>query len=236
MNDIRRVAVTAAPCAAGSGEGPIEVPRPTTIVDAIANGSGVRGDGTCAVLGADGDICAELPWPRVHERARRIATVLAGAGIGPGRRVGLLADTGLDLVCTVQAVWLRGAAVTVLPPPTRRVNTLHAVMADAGLHAVVADPLALPLLRAAPDRPALVALPELAARAVSAVPAVVHLPEPADLAVLQYTSGSTRTPRGVPVTHAHLAANIEAINTATAHTDALRTGCSAGSPCTMTWA
>jgi acyl-CoA synthetase (AMP-forming)/AMP-acid ligase II len=45
--------------------------------------------------------------------------------------------------------------------------------------------------------------PQTAAR-----PAPVTRPEPGDLAILQYTSGSTRTPRGVPVSHAHLAANL----------------------------
>ena len=61
------------------------------------------------------------------------------------------------------------------------------------------------------------ALADLAARAESMAPAVAHLPDPGDLALLQYTSGSTREPRGVPVTHRHLAANVEAIKAALGH-------------------
>jgi fatty-acyl-CoA synthase len=193
----------------------------TTIVDVIAAGPGLRrdGGGSCAVLDTAGLIAAELPWTGVRERARRIATVLADVGIGAGQRVGLLADTSLDLVCTLQAVWLAGAAVTVLPPPTRRANTLHAIMSDAALHAVVADPIAMDMLRRAPDPPLLLSLPEVAMLADRAKPAAIHHPDGRDLAVLQYTSGSTRSPRGVPVTHAHLAANVEAINSATDHSD-----------------
>ena len=36
-------------------------------------------------------------------------------------------------------------------------------------------------------------------------------PKPADIAVLQYTSGSTSDPRGVAVTHANLAHNLATI-------------------------
>jgi fatty-acyl-CoA synthase len=92
-------------------------------------------------------------------------------------------------------------------------------MSDAALHAVVADPIAMDVLRRAPDPPLLVSLPEVAMLADRAKPAAIHHPDGRDLAVLQYTSGSTRSPRGVPVTHAHLAANVEAINSATDHSD-----------------
>jgi fatty-acyl-CoA synthase len=60
-------------------------------------------------------------------------------------------------------------------------------------------------------------LADLAAAATAAPAAVPVRPDPADLAVLQYTSGSTREPRGVPVTHRHLAANLDAIMVATDH-------------------
>jgi fatty-acyl-CoA synthase len=178
-----------------------------TVVDAIADQA--NGTGTLAVLGGDGGVAVSLPWSAVHERARRMSTVLAGVGIGPGSRVGLLGDTTIDLVAALQAVWLCGAAVTVLPPPTRSGDNLAAIAADADLHLVVAD--------TAPPGMEVMDLADLAAGATAAPAAVPVRPDPADLAVLQYTSGSTRDPRGVPVTHRHLAANLEAIKLATDH-------------------
>lgn len=212
-----------------------------TVVDALLDRSGGHAD-PLTVLGDGGAATSTTTWAAVHDRARRMAAVLSAGGpggargrgarrqrrgIGPGRRVGLLADTGADLVAALQAVWLTGAAVTVLPPPAGRgrrayAEQLRAVVTDAGLDLVLvgttgpAEPaasehgggLARPALATAPE---LVPLAELAAAAGAAEPAPAHRPDPADLAVLQYTSGSTRTPRGVPVTHRHLAANVAAI-------------------------
>jgi fatty-acyl-CoA synthase len=179
-----------------------------TVVDAITD-QAAKGTGTLAVLDGSGEVAVSMPWSAVHERARRMSAVLARVGIGPGSRVGLLGDTGVDLVAALQAVWLCGAAVTVLPPPTRSGDNLTAIAADARLHLVVAD--------AGPPGIEVMDLAELAAAARAAPAAVPVRPDPADLAVLQYTSGSTRDPSGVPVTHRHLAANLDAIKVATDH-------------------
>src|SRR5262245_23492106 len=83
-------------------------------------------------------------WAEVHDRARRLAATLRQRGVGPGCRVALLADTSVDVVVAVRAVWLAGAAVTMLPLPTRpdaegyRAQ-LHRVVADAGPHLVITD-------------------------------------------------------------------------------------------------
>jgi fatty-acyl-CoA synthase len=188
-----------------------------TVVDAIASG-GLGGDLT--VLDADG-AAVGLSWAEVHRRARRVAAVLAGDGFGPGSRVALVADTSVDLVVVLQAVWLAGGAVTVLPPGTGVLNRdrIRAVSADAGLDLILTDGTG-PDLVVAGDGPRTTvtgSMGEVIDRAAAARPIRVAGPDPADLAVLQYTSGSTGQPRGVPVTHAHLAANLAGIRTATQH-------------------
>jgi len=190
-----------------------------TVVDAIASRGGDAG--TLTVLGAD-STAHTVGWSDVHDRARRVATLLLQHGIGPGTRVGLLADTSVDLVTTLQAVWLVGAAVTVLPLPARQcddvyLSQLSRVIMDARLGlVVVGHPLQAFARRLAALTPT-AALAELVVRARSAEPATPVVPSATDLAVLQYTSGSTREPRGVPVTHGHLAANLAAIRVATRH-------------------
>ncbi|GIJ57312.1 AMP-binding protein [Virgisporangium aurantiacum] len=187
-----------------------------TIVDDILDRAG--GAGTLTVAGAD-----PVGWARLHDSARRMATVLAAAGVGRGSRVGLLGEPSTHLVAALQSVWLAGASVTVLPPPSARpsgraaADRLGPVVADAGLDPVIVDDR-LTAVGADAVRPAgLIPLSQLVARARDAVPAVVRRPEPADLAVLQYTSGSTRFPRGVPVRHAHLAAQLVAIRDMIGH-------------------
>jgi fatty-acyl-CoA synthase len=189
-----------------------------TVVDAIMAHCGP--EAALTVVGVSGGAIT-VPWVEVHHRARRMAAVLAGAGLGRGCRVGLLGDTTVEQVCALQGVWLAGGAITVLPLPTRAdqpgyLEAVLAVVADAGLDLVVIDELMAPAT--APLAAAGTAVMALAAlvRAADATPAANPVrPDPADLAILQYTSGSTRAPRGVPVTHAHLTANLAAIRTAT---------------------
>jgi fatty-acyl-CoA synthase len=183
-----------------------------TVVDAIADQAG--GTGTLTVLDSAAQPVEALPWWAVHDRARRMSSVLAEFGLGPGCRVGLVGDTSADLVAALQAVWLTGGAVNLMPPHGRGGSEAHAeylraVVADAQLHLVIGDVPELPTQT--------LSLTELADRAQTARPARPHRPAPGDLALLQYTSGSTRTPRGVPVTHGHLAANIDAIKIALRH-------------------
>ena len=103
-----------------------------TIIDAIEARGGA---GTLTVLAADGTT-RTATWAAVHDRARRLAEVLNRRGVGRGDRVCLLADTSVELVAAVQATWLAGAAVTMLPLPVRTADAayrarLERLLADA---------------------------------------------------------------------------------------------------------
>lgn len=159
-----------------------------TIVDSIVDYPGRLG--TLTVLGAGAE--PAVGWAELHQRARRMASVLVGAGVGRGGRVGLLGETSVALVTALQAVWLVGAAVTVLPRLGRRTRweRLHPVLVDADPDLVVTD------ARPAPPGIRAISLAELARWARAAPAWEVRRPDPTDLALLQYTSGSTRSPRG----------------------------------------
>ncbi|MCP9618836.1 AMP-binding protein [Nocardia otitidiscaviarum] len=184
--------------------------RPATVVDAIVRNAG---DATLTVLDGDNPGAA-VSWAAVHRRALRLATVLRAHGIGPNRRVGLLGDTSVELVAALQAVWLGGAAATMLPAvlpgsPGVHARTVAAMVGDARLDLVIVDTRIASVTRLVPAR--VLPLADLVTAAATAEPITPPRPAPESLALLQYTSGSTRAPRGVAVSHAHLSANIAAI-------------------------
>jgi fatty-acyl-CoA synthase len=190
-----------------------------SVIDAIAAERG--GPEAVTVIGAQGSEIT-VSWTEVHHRARRMASALAAVGVRRGSRVGLLGDTSLGLVTAVQATWLAGAAVTILPRPTdignhRQLTGLPAIVEDADLNLVIVDRGIAINDAELSTGVRVVACSDLERRAAQELPAEIGHADPQDLAVLQYTSGSTRNPRGVPVTHGHLAANLEAIKAAFNH-------------------
>src|SRR5688500_5180992 len=60
-----------------------------------------------------------VSWARLHDDARRMAAGLQARGIAPGSHVAILGATTRPLVTAIQATWLCGATVIVLPLPMR---------------------------------------------------------------------------------------------------------------------
>ncbi len=190
-----------------------------TVVDAITGGGG--GPGTLTLLDEKANATEALAWHEVHDLARRMSGVLGRYGVGPGSHVGLAGRTSTTIALALQSIWLSGGCLTVLPPAedgssrTRKENARR-IAADAGLTAVLATDGADDLESAMPGTRVL-RLEKLLAEAKASPAAPVHHPASSDLAVLQYTSGSTRTPQGVPVTHGHLMSNVEGIRASLKH-------------------
>lgn len=137
-----------------------------------------------------------LSYAELYRRARVLAGLLRGRGVGPGTKVAVLLERGVELVVTVLAVGMSGAAYVPLDPdaPPRRL---------AGQVA---------------DVPLLVTTAELAARVgpgihtvdLSAVDwrAAEALETPGPLAYAIHTSGTSGRPKTVAVSHAALAARV----------------------------
>src|SRR6201995_6114992 len=94
-------------------------------------------------------------WGEVHERARRIAGGLAAAGVGPGDAVGVLAGFPVEIAPTAQALWMRGASLTMLHQPTPRTDlavwaedTMNVIAMIEASAVIVAEPflVAIPVL------------------------------------------------------------------------------------------
>jgi acyl-CoA synthetase (AMP-forming)/AMP-acid ligase II/acyl carrier protein len=155
-------------------------------------------------IGLDGEVRV-VSYAQVAARAAALAAQLDGCGDGPA----LLAyPAGPDYAIAVFAGFLAGRPVVpAYPPGTSSPDR-------ARLSAIVTD-----------ARPAVVIAPEVH-QDLAAIPAALSVPggeadatswgrphasDRQGIAVIQYTSGSTSTPKGVLVRHDSLAANTAAI-------------------------
>jgi len=134
--------------------------------------------------------------------AGRVAGWLA-ARIAPGDRVLLAAGPGPGFLrCYLGA--LRAGAVVVLANPGYTAAELAHLVTDSGARIAFADagPAEQLATLAGPPDTVLVTDPDCAGRPLPPVP------QPGDLALLAYTSGTTGRPKGVPLTHRQLATSI----------------------------
>lgn len=158
----------------------------------------------------------DVPWRRLLDDARMLATTMQSRGVGWGERVALLGVTSRQLITAIEATWLSGCAVIVLPLPVRAASPeeyaaqtrTRIQLGDVSL--VAGDPELLALLGGEPGVPAL-SFDELmgssAGEATYARP-----PEDDDAtAILQFTSGSTSDPKGVVIPRRCVLDNIRAI-------------------------
>lgn len=167
---------------------------------------------------------SQLTYAELDRWARCIGARLQSLGAG-GQRVLLLYPTGTEYIAAFFGCLYAGAvAVPVFPPrPNRTLDRLQAIVTDA--HATIA--LTTPAVFSK-VKPSLLATPELSAMQwlttdVFDESLAGNWQEPSidgdTLAFLQYTSGSTASPKGVMVSHGNLLHNQRVIKTACQHTE-----------------
>lgn len=189
-----------------------------TVVTRLEAAAGGRG-GITFVGAAAGDGTADpVEWSRLHDEARALGAALQARGAQPGSHVALIGPTSRPLVTAIQATWLTGSTVVMLPLPMRLgsieefVAQTKARIRHADTDVVVVDPELAPFL----DTPAgttVVGLDELATEAARRPPDHLHaVPDDPDrLVILQFTSGSTADPKGVMLPDRSVRANVDAI-------------------------
>ncbi len=153
-----------------------------------------------------------VPWSVLHDDARAMAVALAERGAGPGSTVGILGPTTRDLVTTIQATWLAGATVAMLPLPMRLgsmdefIDSTRRRIENAEIDLVLVDPLLSEFVPAD-----LTTTPFADLHGRSGADYVAPVIDPDSLAILQFTSGSTSDPKGVMLPHRCVTANLDAI-------------------------
>ena len=169
---------------------------------------------------ARADLVRAYPFSELAADARRHAAHFIAEGVQPGDRIALIAETGAGFAAAFFGAIYAGALPVPLPLPTSfggreayvdqiRVQLTSCdplmLLSPPGLHDIVKD--AATGLCAAHDWD----------EWFSGEAPEVALPKakPTDIAYLQYSSGSTRFPHGVAVTHEALLANLSAHATCT---------------------
>lgn len=141
-----------------------------------------------------------------------MAAGLQARGIKPGDHVGILGPTTRSLVTAIQATWLSGACVVMLPLPMRMasieafITQTRARFAHADCVTVLIDGQFSEFVTPLETDPPFLELADLPGDAS----AYVRPPDdPSALAVLQFTSGSTSDPKGVMLPHEQICNNLD---------------------------
>jgi fatty-acyl-CoA synthase len=151
-------------------------------------------------------------WAELYADAARLAGGLADRGVGPGSHVALLGPTTRRHVTLIEAVWLAGATLVVLPLPMRLssiddfVERTRRRIRQADVVLTLVDPDLVPFVVPEPGDPPVCSYDDLATGVATVRPV-----DPASLAVIQFTSGSTDDPKGVMLPHRTVCANLDAI-------------------------
>ena len=162
------------------------------------------GDTSLAIATRAGDGWSELTYGELDLMSAAMADALAGAGVGPGDPVALLAEPGGDWAGAFLGI-VRAGAVAVLLDAKLTDEELAPLCRRSHLAAAVVAPSHAPRW---PDR----SIPVLAP-SITATAGATDRPEASraadDPAVLVWTSGTTGAPKGVTLSLANLAYVVE---------------------------
>lgn len=157
----------------------------------------------------------------------QVRNLLKKSGVEKGDRVAIFLETSVELVATILGTWAINGITTILPNrwPKRMESIwekrLAAILATAEPSAIVLhDELVARFQVFLSSR----------SQAIESAPVIIRasdvrhclkgssevgpfdLPEPDDVAHIQFTSGTTGAPKGAPVTHGQLLGHLQLIN------------------------
>lgn len=216
--------------------------RMHSVVDVLRLRAEHQADHIAFIHLVDGEtIEQKITYGQLYQRATEIAAALA-LRQPVGKRVLMLFESGLDYIVALFATFMSGAiAVPSFPPiGSRALQRLASITADASPQIVLTNQrfsrMQNRLLPALGDSFVLdhwLDIDELPSEAMVDIAGKAdaqtsgHVIASQDLALLQYTSGSTGSPKGVMLTHGNLLSNCHFLGADRLnHQDGERVGCS----------
>jgi len=165
-----------------------------------------------------GEFYASLPYPDLRREALALARKFTGLGLAKGDRVAMVAETHPDFLRVFFACQYAGLVPVALPATINLgghqsfVAQLRGLIENSGAAIAIASEAFMPF--------AVEAVEGLELRMIGEPAEFDALPEssedlpridPEDVSYLQYTSGSTRFPRGVIIKHRSVMSNLAGI-------------------------
>jgi acyl-CoA synthetase (AMP-forming)/AMP-acid ligase II len=194
----------------------------TNIVELLSDRAARDPERTALTFLGDGEnVTRTFSYASLHQHACAVAAQLEGRAAA-GDRALLLLPNGADYVVAFLGCLYAGLiAVPVYPPASQlpqHWSRLVSIARDSRPRLVLTESELLPAIVAGQQL-----IPELSGAQVLGIDRVdvalaeafrLQRPQPAGVALLQYTSGSTAVPKGVMVSHANIMAGERAIESA----------------------
>jgi acyl-CoA synthetase (AMP-forming)/AMP-acid ligase II len=168
--------------------------------------------GRAALVGKFGAVS----YQRLGELIDGFATATSAWGVARGELVGICAGRSPETVALFFGLMQAGACPCVMEPRLAAQSVVLR-MRSVGMKRLVVDRENMPLGHEVAAQRLAVGLAELGSGPPPRAPRSMSLARE-DLAMMQFTSGSTGQPKGVPLTHANLLCNAEGIIAHTALT------------------
>ncbi|WP_423383165.1 AMP-binding protein [Burkholderia sp. LMG 32019] len=188
---------------------------PTTLSELLQNRAATLGDKTAYVFLSgppEQERAESMTFAALDARARRVAALLRQNAVDIGDRVLLLCRPGLDYVSAFMGCLYAGAIAVPAYPPRNRQHMVRiaGIVENAGANTILCsadDHARCTTWLADTDASGSTLLDVGGAQALAPVdsPAAV---QPSHIAFLQYTSGTTGSPKGVMVSHGNLMHNL----------------------------
>jgi acyl-CoA synthetase (AMP-forming)/AMP-acid ligase II len=173
---------------------------------------------------ADGTSDGEIRWTfsDLATKSGAFAALLSDRMIATGDRVVLAVNPSLEYIAALYGIMQVGAVPVPCFPPLRlkEIDRFHAITEDCSPRAIVIDAMygeqmanLRERIRSDAFEPDVIHPEQVATSATHLGTRATRAPcAPDDIALLQYTSGSTGSPKGVCITHDNLVSNCETLD------------------------
>ena len=165
---------------------------------------------------ARGQLTRPYPYSDLREDSLANAQRFIAMGLKPGDRLALIAETGAEFAACFYGAVYAGLWPVPLPLPTSfggreaYVDQLHVMLASSDPSLFLCPPDLLTYAVEAAEERGIAARDWDSLAGIKGGAADLPKPDADEVAYLQYSSGSTRFPHGVAVTHRQLLSNLRA--------------------------